>query len=160
MPTGVYERKFTAIERFMNFVEIEPNTGCWLWTGYCGKNGRGLFLFNGKRIVNYRFSYEYFIGSVPDGLDILHKCDVCSCVNWEHLFLGTNLDNMNDMLLKGRGIKSGKGLPYGVQITPSGNYRARISFNGKRIALGSFPTIEEATRAVSKKNKQRKIHAI
>jgi hypothetical protein len=92
----------TPIERFMAKVEPEPNTGCHLWTAYLNRGGYGQ-LKVGKRMVKaHRFAYEAFVGPIPDGLCVLHHCDTPACVNPEHLFLGTQQDNIRDMGAKGR----------------------------------------------------------
>jgi hypothetical protein len=57
---------------------------------------------NGKTILAHRLSYQLFKGPIPDGLHVLHKCDVTECVNPEHLFVGTNLENITDSVSKGR----------------------------------------------------------
>lgn len=80
----------------------EPNSGCWLWLGYCDKNGYGGFGYNWKMRIAHRFSYEAFCGPITNGLHVLHKCDTPSCVNPDHLFLGTELDNARDKHAKGR----------------------------------------------------------
>lgn len=158
MPIGVYERKIKdPVDRFMNFIEFEPNTGCWIWIGSFKTNDYGQFKVGTKidgsnDIVRaHRFSYETFVGPIPDGVKVLHKCDNKSCVNWEHLFLGTTQDNSNDMFLKGRGVKSEKGLPYGVSVKPSGKFRSKIRFEGKFLHLGTFGTPEEASEIALKK---------
>jgi hypothetical protein len=51
--------------------------------------------------------WEESNGSIPDGMRVLHRCDVPACVNIDHLFLGTSLDNMQDMTAKGRGSGGG-----------------------------------------------------
>lgn len=156
MPIGIYKR-LGVIERFMNFIEFEPNTGCWIWTGYCSKNGYGQFGLGSKRnntnktVKASRFSYEIFVGQIPEGVEVLHKCDFPPCVNPDHFFLGTGQDNMNDMSLKRRGSKSKTGLPYGVSIQSNGRFLSRIWFEGKQTCLGTFDTPEEAGEVALKK---------
>lgn len=81
----------------------EPNTGCWLWTkalnvwGYASSGGLSE---SGKRgtFAVHRESYMKSNGQIPNGMVVRHKCDQPSCVNPEHLTLGTNADNVQDML--------------------------------------------------------------
>lgn len=73
-------------------------SGCWLWLGVLHKTGYGIY--NGKSV--HRFAYVLYKGEIPNGLFVCHSCDVRSCLNPDHLFLGTNQDNMNDMKRKGR----------------------------------------------------------
>src|SRR3990167_3892348 len=81
----------------------EPNTGCWLWTGATRYDGYGTRPWRGKTSAQaHRIAWEVFRGPIPDGLQVLHRCDVRCCVNPDHLFLGTQLDNMRDMIQKGR----------------------------------------------------------
>lgn len=87
-------------QRFLAQCTPEPNTGCWLWEGP-GKV-YGDMRVDYTYVPAHRFSYETFVGSIPEGMMACHKCDTPMCVNPEHLFLGTNLDNMTDAIRKGR----------------------------------------------------------
>lgn len=82
-----------AIERFWDKVSPEPNSGCWLWVGARDMDGYGIFFENAKSCRAHRWSYEHFVGTIPGGLQIDHKCRVCSCVNPEHLRPVTNRQN-------------------------------------------------------------------
>ena len=79
---------------------------CWLWTAGRTEAGYGTFWLEGKTRLAHRVSWELHKGPMPDGLDVLHRCDNPPCVNPDHLFLGEQLDNMQDMFLKGRARKA------------------------------------------------------
>jgi hypothetical protein len=96
------------IQRFLD--KINKTDSCWIWTGGTRPNGKNVLygrhhLSVGKSIGAHRFSYELFVGKIPDGQYICHACDVPLCVNPEHLFTGTHLDNMRDMKRKNRSYK-------------------------------------------------------
>lgn len=93
----------------------EPNSGCWLWVGPIkrGKDIRGIFCFDGDKKQAHRVSYELYKGIIPDALHVCHTCDVTTCVNPDHLFLGTHTENMQDSARKGR--KSRKIVKWGDQ---------------------------------------------
>ena len=77
------------LERFEKKYVPEPNSGCWIWLGGTDRNGYGHFqeYRDGKRRLNlaHRWSYEYFIGPIAEGLQIDHLCRVRACVNYRHL---------------------------------------------------------------------------
>ncbi len=76
---------------------------CWLWTAGKQHNGYGRFHHTATAtIAAHKFSWIEASGAVPAGLFVLHKCDVRACVNPDHLFLGTKLDNKEDMIAKDR----------------------------------------------------------
>lgn len=83
------------------FRHVKKTDSCWEWTGYTRRYG---YFNNGTNVeVSHRYSYKLHKGEIPDGMYICHTCDNPSCVNPEHLFLGTQKDNMQDMWEKGRG---------------------------------------------------------
>ena len=87
---------------FHKFVVINP-TGCWDWKGCCPKNpGYGQFRSYGKIYRAHIASWLIFKGEIPAGRFVCHTCDNPRCSNPEHLFLGSNLENIQDMLSKGR----------------------------------------------------------
>jgi len=87
-------------KRLMEFVSVNDENGCWEWDGTI-RTGYGRFYKDGKMQTAHRVSYEIHVGST-EGLLVLHKCDNKSCVNPEHLFLGTQKDNVRDMVRKNR----------------------------------------------------------
>lgn len=82
----------------------EPNTGCWIWISLLDRKGYGRVWFNGKEQRAHRLSAHLYLDmKLDDEVQALHKCDNTWCVNPEHLFTGSNLDNIKDRISKGRG---------------------------------------------------------
>jgi hypothetical protein len=78
-------------------------TECMLWASTKDRKGYGRIPSKGVgQVQAHRAMYEAFIGEIPEGMHVLHKCDTPPCVNPDHLFLGTHNDNMADMKAKGR----------------------------------------------------------
>ena len=93
--------KKTLKERF-DEKWVEDENGCWLWTSTIHRDGYGKFWYLTGQEPAHRMSYEIYIGIIPEGLNVLHKCDNRRCVNPEHLFLGSCDDNSKDMCAKMR----------------------------------------------------------
>ncbi len=93
------------LARFWLQVRKEVN-GCWIWVG--SGNTYGVIRVNNRPVKAHRFSWELHEGPIPNGLRVLHNCpdgDNPRCVNPNHLFLGTDNDNIKDMVKKGRSTR-------------------------------------------------------
>ena len=95
--------------RFWAKVELTLD-GCWLWTGSktgpgpYTTGGYGTVYWRGEYLLAHRVMWELANGPIPEGMHVLHRCDVRNCVRPDHLFLGTHQDNMADMARKGRAV--------------------------------------------------------
>ena len=92
----------TVKERILDTIVKDKETGCWNWAGSISRAGRGRLKVKRKVTIASRASYEAFIGDIPDGLFVCHKCDNPLCVNPSHLFVGSAKDNTMDAVSKGR----------------------------------------------------------
>lgn len=78
------------------------NSNCIVWDGYVNEKGYGRRHYNGKFWLVHRLEWTMINGDIPEGMGVLHKCDNPPCINIDHLFLGTNKDNVDDRVSKGR----------------------------------------------------------
>ena len=90
------------IVRFFENINYPGNDDdCWTWKGYCNKAGYGIFNWN-RHIKAHRFVYECYNGSISTDIFVCHTCDNPPCCNPNHLKLGTDMDNKQDMVQKNR----------------------------------------------------------
>lgn len=135
--------------RFWAMVEKTPT--CWLWRGAVNQRGYGAFrAVTAKTVRAHRFSWELSGGEpVPNGLQVLHRCDVRHCVNPQHLFLGDNQDNHRDKVKKGRqarGTNVGSGKLRNDEVTAirqmvrsgAGHLEAGACFGVSRSQVGAI----------------------
>lgn len=103
----------TTEQRF--WIKVRKTRWCWYWTASLRNGGYGAFAYTSDgRVVHdraHRYSWRIHRGAIPRGLFVLHSCDTPSCVRPDHLFLGTNADNVADMMAKGRHVSGGRKTP-------------------------------------------------
>lgn len=85
--------------------KVQKTRKCWIWKSMRRLAGYGYMKINDRRVPAHRVSYEIFVGPIPKGMMVCHKCDNPPCVNPDHLFLGTGKDNFEDMRKKGRYVR-------------------------------------------------------
>lgn len=136
-------------------ITINKLTGCWECSGW--KDSGGYVSFYSE--CAHRVSYRIYKGTIPDGLLVCHSCDNPSCVNPDHLWVGTNQDNMDDMIRKERNLKGYKN----PSCRPEVRKKISIKKSGKNHHMYGKHHTEESKRKISKSlkgNKNQKVRSI
>lgn len=108
----------TALIKFLECRYIpEPNTGCWLWTVATLRSGYGCFTAGKRRMTAHRAAFLAWKGPIPEGMFVLHSCDQPSCINPQHLRLGTHADNTSDKNARNRNAR-GERIFNKLKLTP------------------------------------------
>lgn len=126
------------MDRFWSKVDRRGPDDCWLWLGGRTSKGYGGFSQSGKDTAAHRTAWERQNGPIPEGMDVLHKCDNPPCCNPRHLFLGTNSANMADRNAKGRQAK-------GIENGAAKLTDARVEWLHRRRASGTATQKELAS---------------
>jgi hypothetical protein len=99
----------TAAQQYIeDRIERIPESGCWIWMLACCVIGYGKAcgsIIGDTHIYAHRLAWTVYKGPIPDGMKVLHRCDIRCCCNPNHLFLGTSSDNSKDMANKGRSLQ-------------------------------------------------------
>lgn len=146
----------TVLARLHARLQKTPG-GCWLWMGSTDSKGYGKIFshMEGRKNVllqTHRAAYALLVAPIPDGLNVLHRCDTTRCCNPDHLFLGTQADNMADKAKKGR-AKAGPCSKSDWWNTERRELRAIVSrarklaeIERKRVAAGAAPDTKWCNR--------------
>ncbi len=143
-PTATFQRP-TLLDRFWTRV-TKNDEGCWLWTGTLTGAGYGQIRLRKKAIYAHRLAWEIENGPIPEGMLIDHICHNARCVRPDHLRLATHKQNEENRKSANRTSSTGV---RGVGRTKQGRWTATVGHNGQRHYAGSFPTLDEAERAVT-----------
>jgi hypothetical protein len=125
------------------WARVTKSNHCWEFVGPRDQDGYGLIspwdVARGKRVGMHvhRYVWQLTYGPIPDGLWILHRCDNPPCCRPDHLFLGTNLDNVADMVAKGR--QSGRH----TSVPSDSTWQADPRYDGQRGSLHSHAKLDE-----------------
>ena len=151
-----------ATKRFFEKIDMASPDACWEWEAGTNPDGYGKLKLGGKTVATHRIMWACWYGAIPEGMDVLHKCDNPPCCNPRHLFLGNNIDNSRDRDAKGRQSKglshrlcAGSPKTASIQSKYKGvswykkteKWIAGIRIDGRLKHLGYFTSEEDASQA-------------
>ena len=144
------------LDRFMNKVVWNGDEDeCWIWEGAKDSDGYGKFKLEGRDVASHRFSFEEFVGPIPEGLHVCHTCDQPSCVNPRHLWTGTNAENMADRDAKGR-LPRGESRP-GSKLTEQQVREIRASAKSGKLIAATFGISYQTFMEIRRRQKWRHV---
>jgi hypothetical protein len=123
----------TLVERFEQKFIPEPNSGCWLWIGSLTHDGYGRIKVNGKSRSAQRVAHRIYKGTIPDGMEIDHKCHVTCCVNPDHLEAVTPIVNFERSRNAARANMLKQECAKGHPLSGDNLYVSRVGHRGCRI---------------------------
>lgn len=136
----------SLMDRFM--AKVGDQSGCWEWTAFIDRAGYARIGIGRSVHYAHRVAHELFVGPIPDGLDVDHKCRNRACVNPAHLHAVTRKQNLENLAGANSGNRStGKRNVY--QHKPSGRFYVRVGHGGRSVYGGYFGTVAEADHAAT-----------
>jgi hypothetical protein len=133
-------------ERF--WAKVDKSGDCWLWTAYCVKGGYGRFTISKTKYLAHRVSYAWYIGEIPEGFEVDHKCHTPSCVRPQHLQAVTGeVNRANKRPVTAKSNTGIKGISY---RKTDGYYVVNLHRGGAPVYRGYFKDLEEAKSALEK----------
>lgn len=136
-------RRLTLSERFWRKVNKSHPSGCWVWIGATDRKGYGVLSVDNRMVFAHRLAFELLNGPIPDGHNVLHRCDNPPCVL--HLFTGTQADNMADMAAKGRAASGGRNAAARLTAGQVASIRERNAAGVSQVALGREYGVSNST---------------
>lgn len=145
-----------VFEQFDDYAMPEPNSGCHIWMACLNENGYGVVRVNGRSRLAHRISLMRVNGEYPAG-NVLHHCDVPACVNPDHLYIGTQLDNVRDMDRRGRRKNAPRsGMDHhNAKLTPDQVAEARSFVGPARILASKFGVTPEQINNIRRGTQRR-----
>jgi hypothetical protein len=147
----------TIRQRLLDKIDIRGQDECWPWTGAVNRSNRGQFSISGRTVSAPRAVLEFLAGQdVPSHLYALHNCDNPNCVNPDHLWLGTQQDNMDDMRDKGRERVHSTHCPSGHRYTKDNTaWRRAGNSNNRQVRRCRTCSREQSKRSYEKHKEKR-----
>lgn len=138
-PVPSHSRR-TPLQRLMDRVVKDPESGCWVWTGHTNPDGYGVMGVNHRPDRTHRISWKLHRGPIPAGAVVRHHCDNPPCVNPDHLAIGTQADNIADMVARkrSRGKSEQRGEANSTAVLTEADV---LAMRAERRAGASFPAI-------------------
>lgn len=133
-----------VVERIL--ARSEARGDCVVWTGFCVRGGYGQTWRNGRKVYAHRAMWEAFHGPVPEGFEVCHTCDNPPCVEIVHLFLGTQQDNLDDMVAKRRSRRGTR--HHNVKLTPEQVEAIRLDSRSSTLVALDYPVSAGQVRKI------------
>lgn len=147
--------KLTEVQRERLWAKVSHTESCWTWNGNKVQGGYGRIGVYGKPWLTHRAVWHTYMGDIPDGMHVCHRCDNPSCVRPSHLFVGTPKDNVGDMIAKGRKVsRSGEDHGYAkLSNSQAMEIRRRVLAGENQRLIGEDYGVTQSTVSLIKYGK-------